>query len=219
MIPFKKRILLLCLAGLFAVPALAGTHKPAAKKPVAAHAAAKAKPKAAKAPVKKKASAKAGRKSGTSSRAKAAPAARAASGAKGRTTCTTVRVKTSKGWKNQRKCTTRRVASAAPQAPALTSPIGENALTRGPAAEAPLGKTRAAPERAYAVDGNTFFYQGRKYKVAGLKAADHGDMAKQRLQRSLEGGQLSVSPVGTDAAGVSTATVRVGGQDIAEQLR
>lgn len=116
---------------------------------------------------------------------------------------------------------TRRVCGASAAAePVLQSPISGNVLdASAPSDKVPEVKARSAPEHAYAVDGRTFFYLGRKYRIAGLKGADGSDMAKQRLQQTLENGNLSIDPVNSDEAGVVTATVRINGQDIADQLR
>ncbi len=193
---FKRGLLLAFLGAIFVTMPLqaATSHKPAQK--------ASSKTSSAK-PAKKSTRAASPR----SSAKKAAPKASGASN------CRTVRVKTAKGYVNRRTC---KAATEAAEPRSLTSPIPENALTRtAPATNEPV-KARTVPDRAYAVDGQTFFYQGRKYRVAGLKGNDNSDMAKQRLQRSLESGTLNVSPLRTDESGVATATVRVNGRDIAD---
>ena len=114
----------------------------------------------------------------------------------------------------------RRVCSTAPADPVLNSPIQGNALNKpAPADKAPEVKVRSAPDRAYAVDGEVFFFQGRKYRVAGLEGTGNSDMAKQRLQKALESGSLAIDPQSTDDTGVSTATVRVNGRNLTESLR
>lgn len=114
---------------------------------------------------------------------------------------------------------TRRVCKGAAADPLLTSPIQGNALNKpAPPDKSPEVKARSAPDRAYAVDGETFFFQGRKYRVAGLEGADNSDMATQRLQKALESGSLSIDPQSTDDAGVSSAVVRINGRNLAEQL-
>lgn len=113
----------------------------------------------------------------------------------------------------------RRVCKGAAADPLLTSPIQGNALNKpAPPDKSPEVKARSAPDRAYAVDGETFFFQGRKYRVAGLEGADNSDMATQRLQKALESGSLSIDPQSTDDAGVSSAVVRINGRNLAEQL-
>lgn len=115
---------------------------------------------------------------------------------------------------------TRRLCKAAPADPVLNSPIQGNALNKpAPVDKGPEVKARSAPDRAYAVDGEIFFFQGRKYRVAGLEGAGNSDMAKQRLQKALESGNLAIDSLSTDDAGVSTATVRINGRNLAESLR
>lgn len=152
----------------------------------------------------------------TQSKAKAkakSPVRKAApSPASGTRNCQTRKIKTSKGIRTQKVCNTETAA-------ALKSPIKDNALEK-PLVDNRDGeiKARSAPDRAYAVDGSSFFYQGRKYHVEGLSDEDGSDMAKQRLQKSLESGSLMIDPKSTDEHGVSTATVRINGRDIVEQL-
>lgn len=115
---------------------------------------------------------------------------------------------------------TRKLCKAAPADPVLSSPIQGNALNKlAPAEKAPEVKVRSAPDRAYAVDGEVFFFQGRKYRVAGMEGAGNSDMAKQRLQKALESGSLAIDSLSTDDTGVSTATVRINGRNLAETLR
>jgi len=116
---------------------------------------------------------------------------------------------------------TRRLCKAAPGGdPVLRSPIQGNALNKpAPVDKGPEVKVRSAPDRAYAVDGEVFFFQGRKYRVAGMEGVGGDDMAKQRLQKALESGSLSIDSQSTDDAGVSTATVRVDGRNLVESLR
>lgn len=115
---------------------------------------------------------------------------------------------------------TRRLCKAAPADRVLNSPIQGNALSKtAPDEKTPEVKVRSAPDRAYAVDGEVFFFQGRKYRVAGLEGAGNSDMAKQRLQKALESGTLAIDPQSADDAGVLTATVRVNGHNLVESLR
>lgn len=106
---------------------------------------------------------------------------------------------------------------------ALKSPIQETDLSK-PAQQKSEGdktseiKARNVPERAYAVDGETFFFQGRKFRVSGLSGGDSSEMAKQRLQKALDAGGVAVEPVGSEEAGVSTAVVRVGGRNIVDMI-
>jgi hypothetical protein len=121
--------------------------------------------------------------------------------------------------KQRRHAVTCIKSAAVPADPILQSPISENALDKARPDKSGEIKARSVPDRAYAVDGDTFFYQGRKYHVSGLSHAGSNDMAKQRLQRALDAGALSVDQVGTDDSGVATANVSVSGRDLLEQLR
>ncbi len=128
--------------------------------------------------------------------------------------CREVRVKTAKGYRTERKC----VAGES----ALHSPVGAGELSAQPGTgkQSEL-KARTIPDRAYAVDGYTFFHQGRKYRVIGI---DEGvvpagsDLAKQRLQLALDSGTISVEPETVDENGTMRATVRVGGKNLADVL-
>ncbi|MBS1210428.1 MAG: hypothetical protein H6R19_2826 [Proteobacteria bacterium] len=114
----------------------------------------------------------------------------------------------------------RRSCKSVPAEPLLQSPIQDNALNKSASSDkTPEIKARTAPDRAYAVDGETFFFQGRKYHVAGTEDSGNSDMAKQRLQKALESGTLSIDPISTDDTGVSNANVRINGRDLAELLR
>jgi len=107
--------------------------------------------------------------------------------------------------------------------PALKSPIQDTDLNK-PAQQKNEGdktseiKARTVPERAYAVDGQTFFFQGRKFRVSGLSGGDSSEMAKQRLQKALDGGGVAVEPVGSEEGGISSAVVRVGGRNIVDLI-
>jgi hypothetical protein len=133
-------------------------------------------------------------------------------------TCKTVRVKTRKGYRTQRKCTSTDTASA------LHSPIGAGALngdSNSASAKQPELKARTIPDRAYAVDGYTFFHQGRKYRVVGINeelVPAGSDLAKQRLQLALDSGAISVEPESVDDSGIMHAVVKVGGKNVADVL-
>ena len=129
-------------------------------------------------------------------------------------TCKTVRVRTKKGYRTQKKCTNSNSA--------LQSPIGAGDLNAQPGSnkQAEL-KARTSPDRAYAVDGYTFFHQGRKYRVIGINEAlipAGSDLAKQRLQLALDSGAISVEPETVDESGTMRALVRVGGKNLADVL-
>lgn len=124
---------------------------------------------------------------------------------------------TSKRVKEGRR--TRTVKVCEKLEPALQSPIRNTDIEKpAPEGKETEIKARTVPERAYAVDGRTFFFQGRKYRAAGLTGIDGSEMAKQRLQRALDVGGLSVEPLSVDEAGVSTANVRVNGRSLQELL-
>lgn len=130
----------------------------------------------------------------------------------GEQSCKTVRVKTKKGYRTTRKCT-----SEGP----LKSPIGAGALESPQTGGKPELKARTIPDRAYAVDGYTFFHQGRKYRILGINeelVPAGSDLAKQRLQMALDSGQITVEPEAIDDNGTTRALVRVGGKNLADVL-
>lgn len=120
----------------------------------------------------------------------------------------------------KKKSTSTRKKAAAPKRadPVLESPIAPNALQAAPA-PVPATRMRTAPERAYAVDGETFFYQGKKYRVDGMPGSNAGEMGMQRLQKALDGGTVNVEELGAGSDGVTRARVRVDGRDLAAGLR
>jgi hypothetical protein len=104
------------------------------------------------------------------------------------------------------------------------SPINARSLENsGTPLEGSPVKARSAPVRAYAVDGSTFFHNGRKIVVDGLgpetSAGLTHDHAAQRLQRLLDGGTVSIDPVAADESGAVRARVRVDGRDVADLMR
>lgn len=104
------------------------------------------------------------------------------------------------------------------------SPISAQSLENSgaPLDGAPV-KARSAPVRAYAVDGTTFFHNGRKIVIDGLgpetSAGLTHDHASQRLQRLLDGGALSIDPVAADENGAVRARVRVDGRDVSDLMK
>jgi len=71
---------------------------------------------------------------------------------------------------------------------------------------------------AVAVDGQTFSANGVRYRVLGLDAlGDEG--ARERLQRVLASGPVTVESRGLDKYGRTVALVRVNGYDVAPSLR
>jgi hypothetical protein len=129
-------------------------------------------------------------------------------------TCRSVHVKTAKGYRTTHKCSVTEGA--------LHSPIDANAINaQSTPGKQPELKARTIPDRAYAVDGYTFFHQGRKYRVIGIDEAlvpAGSDLAKQRLQLALDGGAISVEPEAVDENGTMRALVRVGGKNLADIL-
>ena len=82
---------------------------------------------------------------------------------------------------------------------------------------APVNKST----RAYAIDGTSFFFDGRRIILHGEdarrpeRATRH---AAQRLQQALDSGTVSVRPVGEDASGAILALVTIEGRDVREML-
>lgn len=71
------------------------------------------------------------------------------------------------------------------------------------------------PVRAYAISGDTFYYDGQKIQVEGLRPArPDSELAKQRLQQRLDAGPITLTPVGPKVAGLVRARVQVGGESI-----
>lgn len=79
---------------------------------------------------------------------------------------------------------------------------------------------RAAPPppvKAYAIDGKHFYYGGREFIVEGLEAPRPGsELAKQRLQRILDSGELSMAPVGEASDGATRVHVSVDGNPVSD---
>jgi hypothetical protein len=72
----------------------------------------------------------------------------------------------------------------------------------------------------YAFEGDSFYLNGRKYRVDGVSPPlAKQEITKQRLQQLLDSGEVSIEPKGMDEAGVTTAVIRVAGRDVAETLR
>ncbi|WP_417068009.1 hypothetical protein [Niveibacterium terrae] len=120
-----------------------------------------------------------------------------------------------------RRIRVRKPCASAPSEPLLTnSPIKEGALDQGakPAAPSAPVKARTAPIRAYAVDGSTFFHNGRKYRVEGL-TPEAGEHATQRLQQILDSGPVTVEATSADENGATRAQVRVGGRNVVDLLK
>lgn len=103
-----------------------------------------------------------------------------------------------------------------PPAPAREPVLVPVALEPQGAAARP---TKIAQVRAYARDGASFYQNGQLILIQGLDAAAlGGEHAKQRLQQLLDGGQVSVLPVGESAGGGMVAVVQVNGRDVAQAM-
>jgi len=73
---------------------------------------------------------------------------------------------------------------------------------------------------AVAVDGETFSADGIRYRVLGVEAHDLRDEgARDRLQRLVASGPVTVESRGVDKYGRTVALVRVAGYDAAPSLR
>lgn len=111
------------------------------------------------------------------------------------------------------------------------SPIHEQSLDEAPKTsngKAPgdavvAGRGRTAIVRAYAVDGATFFHNGRKIRIEGLGPDDNAglthELAAQKLQRLLDSGAVSVDPIAADESGATRALVKINGRDVADLMK
>ncbi|MEY3201112.1 MAG: hypothetical protein RIR70_662 [Pseudomonadota bacterium] len=130
--------------------------------------------------------------------------------------------------KPSRVALVRRSASA-PQKAFLPVSAQNAVMSRpvivGDAAASPsLGEAgvakKALPMRMYAADGDTFYFNGRKYRVEGVSPAlAKQEITKQRLQQLLDSGEVSIEPRAIDDGGLTTAVIRVAGRDVAESFK
>jgi hypothetical protein len=126
---------------------------------------------------------------------------------------------TKKGKKHKVK-----VACEAAEPVLSKSPINSKALEQSgqPLDNSPV-KARSAPIRAYAVDGTTFFHNGRKFRIEGLDPDTGVELthanAAQRLQQILDSGTVTTEALGPDDSGAMRAIVRVDGRDVAELMK
>jgi endonuclease YncB( thermonuclease family) len=95
----------------------------------------------------------------------------------------------------------------------ITTPGGDFAVP-----VIPSRPTKPIMNRMYALDGDTFYHNGKKIRVRGLEAVHDSDVAMQRLQRALDSGEVAVEPIVTRETGEVEATVRVHGRDLTEIL-
>lgn len=94
---------------------------------------------------------------------------------------------------------------------------GEGAAT--PARPDPV-VPKNVPQRAYAADAQSFYLNGERIRVRGAPfiAPDGTELAKERLQKALDGGEIALSERSIDADGNVEAIVRVDGRDVADLL-
>jgi len=76
------------------------------------------------------------------------------------------------------------------------------------------------PMRAYAADPQSFYLNGQRIRVRGapFTAPEGSELGKQRLQKALDGGDISLVDRSEDADGTVEAVVRVNGRDVADLL-
>lgn len=82
---------------------------------------------------------------------------------------------------------------------------------------------RALSTTARAIDGDTFYLGGVRYRVQGIDTPEKGqpgyESAKRRLQQLLDSGAVTVERKAVDKYGRTVAIVRVHGQDVAQILQ
>jgi hypothetical protein len=101
----------------------------------------------------------------------------------------------------------------------VSNPVVGEAVANLTLGAATLSK-KGLPQRMYAFEGDSFYLNGRKYRVDGVSPPlAKQEITKQRLQQLLDSGEVSIEPKGMDEAGVTTAVIRVAGRDVAETLR
>lgn len=75
----------------------------------------------------------------------------------------------------------------------------------------------------YAIDGDTFYYKGEKYRIIGIDTPEKGqakyEQAKKRLNTLLSSGSVKIKKVGKDVYGRTLAKVSVKGKNVAETLK
>jgi len=75
--------------------------------------------------------------------------------------------------------------------------------------------------RAYAIDGASFYLDGRRIQVDGLPAGSgrRDDLARQRLQALLDSGEIRFDGRTDPASGALLARVWIDGREMAELMR
>ena len=97
-------------------------------------------------------------------------------------------------------------------------------MVQGEGAATPLRADPAAPKnipaRAYAADGQSFYFNGEKIRVRGapIVGPEGSELAKQRLQKALDAGEVTLAEKAVDGGGNTIAIVRVNGRDVADLL-
>lgn len=94
---------------------------------------------------------------------------------------------------------------------------GEGAAT--PAKADPV-ISRNIPARAYAADGQSFYLNGERIRARGVPfvGPEGSELAKQRLQKALDSGDVTLAETGVDVDGNTIAIVHVNGRDVADLL-
>lgn len=94
-------------------------------------------------------------------------------------------------------------------------------VSAAPATPMPAARAKPPPSRYYAVDGESFYLNGERVRIAGLpeQGGDTGsEHAKQRLQMLLDSAEVRVEPAAADGQGRPRVRVQVNGRDAAELL-
>lgn len=123
-----------------------------------------------------------------------------------------------------KKAAAPRPAKRAKRPPAARTPlppVSEAAPALPPRRPDTAAARKPPPSRAYAVEGDVFYLEGRRIRVDGVDArlgTPGSDHAVARLQQLLDSGELSVETLGEEE-GTTRARVRVDGVDAAMLLR
>jgi len=103
--------------------------------------------------------------------------------------------------------------------------VSGHVLAAGPAEDPALSTVRLAPptereappppKRPYAINGESFYYDGRKIIIDGRELPrPDSELSKQRLQRLLDSGEVSYAPVGEPEGDVVRARVSIDGESL-----
>ena len=83
-----------------------------------------------------------------------------------------------------------------------------------------IKRAEPAPQRYYAIDGQSFYVNGQRVRANGLRS--DGDarsaMAKQRLQMALDSGEVIIDLANVDTDGTLVANVSVSGRRLGDLL-